>query len=247
MQQRKPKITFSFLVFSLLLMEVMNSHFLSYIPVEISMAIMQIEAVILIGLGAFSSGSMRDRSVIFAAFIWMSWILLTDQVNFFPSSLAAVETAFFVVLIARVYFRGYDHIQGEIKRDTVCIGFYGGDNAPTLSFFSSILGFPFSSVAICVGDLATRPSKARGRMVKTTKFALEGKGYLFIPTNVYVTPEMVGVLNKIVGTSTGYGLLRAKCVTNLKPLLALLGPQWIPTIRATLPGVYYRQCVRNAA
>jgi len=247
MQQRKPNIAFSILVFSLLLLEVTNSHFLSYIPVEISMSIMQIEAVILIGLGAFSSGSMRDRSVIFAAFIWMSWILLTDQVNFFPSSLAAVETAGFSILIAWVYFRGYDHIQGEIKPNTVCIGFYGGDNAPILSFLASIFGFPFSSVAVCLGDVATRPSKARRCMVKTTKLALEKKGYLFIPTNVYVTAEMIGALNKVVGSSTGYGFLRTKCVTNIKPILSLIGPRWSPTVRATFPGVYYRQCVRNVA
>lgn len=234
---------FSALTFGLCLLAVLNAHFLDDLDVIL---LFHINAFLLVGMGAFSSGSMRDRSVLFAAFIWEAWVLATDQLSYFPSWLAASETVAFVFLVGWVYFRQYEHLQAPIKPSTVCIGFYGGDNAPILSFFASIFGFPFSSVAVCVGDVATRPSKSRGIMVQTTKVALEKKGYIFIPTNVYVNAEMIGTLNKICGEKTGYGFMRTKCVTNLKPLLALIGPQWTPTLRATLPGVYYRQCVKAA-
>lgn len=219
-----------------------NAHLLEDID---SLLMFQVGFLLLSGMAAFSNGSMKHRSVLDIMFLWSLWILITDQISFIPPVIAAFETVLWVGLIGWVYVRPYKHISMPISSENVCIAFYGGPNAPFLSRIASHIGYAFSSVAVVVNGVGARPSKSRGRMVETTPGALSAKGYVFIDTGIKCTPEMVGKLKSILGTKTGYGLFRFKCLSNLLPLLECLGQDWIPKGKLHLPSKYFKQCVLN--
>lgn len=221
-----------------------SAHFMDLIDADIAIVYSWM-LFFLAGLGPLSNGSMQHRLTMDVIFIWTAWTFLSDWVIPLSPTALSIETAIFTVLAAWVYFRPYKHLSTRAHPENVCIAFYGGPNAPTLSRWASIIGSPFASVAISGGGVAVRPSLFRGKMVQTTTAALEAKGYVFIDTCVPYSPEIHGKLMEVVGTKTGYGLFRFKCMQNLTPILDCLGHEWVPSI-PILPSLYFDQCVRNA-
>ncbi len=222
-----------------------NAHFLDGVD---SLRIFGAGIFLLSGMAAFSSGSMRHRSVLDVMFIWAMWIIISDWGSYFPPLLAAIETEIFVVLIACVYFKSYKHRSDEIDPDSgnMYIAFYGGPNAPFLSRIGSHFGFPFPSIAVAGNGVGMRPSKLAGAMVRTTPNALRKKGYIFIDTGIKATPGRFGKMMMIEGTTTRYGIFRVKCLSNLRPVLESLGDEWTPD-GWPFPGWYYKKCLGNVA
>jgi len=95
-------------------------------------------------------------------------------------------------------------------------------------------------------ELAVRPSKSAGTMVEVAPHILQSKGCVFIDTGVAVTPLIMDAMEGVIGTKTGYGILRFKCLKNLMPVLECLGDDWKPDGWPVFPATYYRKCVRNA-
>ena len=239
---------FLLFVIALCALEFASSHFLDVDYVDVSVMIAQWELVLVLGAIVFSSGSMRERSVLDIVLIWAIWILATDWVPYFPPIIATLETFVFAALLAWIWFRPYHHISNPVGYGTVFIAFYGGPKAPFLSRMASHFGFPFSSVAIVANELAIRPSKATGTMIETPPHILEAKGYIFIDTKIPVTQEIMDALeNEVLGTATRYGIFRVKCLKNLMPALKCLGPEWVPKHWPAYPARYFRQCVENVA
>lgn len=202
------------------------------------------EAVCLAGMGAFSNGSMRHKSALIVFFIWAAYSLLIDFVFTLPPWAASIEIAIFTVLAGWVYFRPYKYLSSAPNTKNVCIAFYGGPNAPVLSIIADQLGFPFSSVAISCGTTAVRPSKVRGIMVETSTSVLYDKGYVFVDTGVPWDTKIHGTLMGLIGTKTGWGIFRFRCLHNLKPVLECLGYEWVPKIPFS-PSLFFGQCLRN--
>lgn len=206
------------------------------------------QAYIVLGFGAFtfSDGSMRERAALDVLFLWVVWILLSDWISYVPPVFASIETGALIALLSWVYFRPYHYMAVPLQRGTVHIAFYGGSNAPFLSRMAANLGFPFSSVAIIANQIAVRPSKVRGCMVETPPFLLEQKGYIFVDTGVQVTDEIMKSLESILGSKTGYGIFRVRCLQNFLPILKEMGPEWVPKDWPVIPSLYYRQCIKSA-
>lgn len=236
---------FAFCIFLICILEFVNSHLLNVLTSFANATLMQAEFALAMGAIAFSKNTMRERSVLDIIFIWAVWILATDWVPYFPPMLASIETGVFVALLAWVYFRPYRFIAANANTENVCIAFYGGPDAPFLSRMASHFGFPFSSVALVCYDKAIRPSKATGTMVETNPEVLKARGYVMVDTGIARTPEIYGKMLDVIGTRTGYGIFRTKCLINLSPVLKELGSEWEPAGWPTIPALYYRQCVRN--
>ncbi len=232
-------------VLALCILEFSNSHLLNSLNVDQSFLISQVELALVLGAAVFSKNTMPERSVMDVIFLWALWILSTDWLPYFPPTLASIETGIFIAILAYVYFRPYRFIQTPIEPENVCIAFYGGPNAPFLSRLASHTGFPFSSVALVVNGAAVRPSKATGGMVGATPAILKAKGYVMIDTGIKSTPEIYGKMKSIIGTKTGYGFLRTRCLKNMMPVLECLGPEWQPERWPVIPSLFYKQCVRN--
>lgn len=226
-------------------LEFANSHFLNGDNFERDLMVMQAEMVLILGAIVFSSGSMRERSALDIVFIWAVWILATDWGSYFPPIVATLETAVFACVLAWVWFRPYHYVSNPVGYGTVFIAFYGGSKAPFLSRIASHFGFPFSSIAMIANELAVRPSKAAGAMVEVPPHVLQSKGYVFINTGIPVTPEITAAMEGVIGTKTGYGILRFKCLMNLMPVISLLGPEWAPDKWPVFPARYYRKCLGN--
>ncbi len=225
---------------------VTSSHFIDLPFDKIEMAY-SAAVLCVCGMVVFSDGSMKQRSVLDLFFIWSAYTFVFDFLfNLFPS-VAALETSIFVALVSWTYFRPYNYLPSPVQDDNVHIAFYGGPNAPFLSRMVSTLGFPFSSIAIIASGIAARPSKAAGKMVTTTPATLRAKGYVVIDTGIETTDEIKEAIESIVGTKTGYGFLRTRCLKNLLPVLNLLGKDWKPTGWPIIPSLYYRQVIRNVA
>jgi len=223
------------------IMAIVNAHFLEFID---TYTIFQIVIFLLAGMAAFYTGKMKDRAVLDVMFIWSGWVLATDWGPYFPPILSAIETVLFISVITCVYFRTYKHLSHPFDMNTVFIAFYGGPSAPFLSRLSAHIGFPFSSIAIVAGDIGIRPSKAAGEMVEVPLHILQSKGYVFINTKVPVTPEILEAMESIIGTKTGYGVFRYKCLKNILPVLECLGTDWVPKNIGVFPSRFYAQCVR---
>jgi len=230
----------------LALLEFSNAHLLDELTYIQSFTIIQFEIVLVLGAIAFSSRSMRERSVLDIVFLWAIWIFATDQVDYFPPIVASIETFIFFSFISWAWFRPYNYVSNPPNYGTVVLAFYGGPNAPFLSRIAANFGFPFSSIALVAGDLAVRPSKARGEMVLISPSLLEAKGYVFVDTGCKVTPAIILELEKVIGTPTAYGWFRVKCLQNLMPVLRTLGDEWTPDKNwPAIPSFYYRKCLEN--
>lgn len=234
-------------VLLLCVLEFANSHLLSNVMDTEGFVIIQTEVVLILGAIVFSSGSMRERSVLDIVFIWAVWILATDWVPYFLPIIATIETGIFAVMLGWVWLRSYDYISNPVGYGTVFIAFYGGPKAPFLSRIASHFGFPFSSIAIVANEIGVRPSKAAGEMVEVPPHVLQSKGYVFINTGVAVTHEITVALESIIGTKTGYGIFRFKCLKNLMPVIECLGSDWTPDTWPLFPARYYSKCVKNAS
>ena len=231
----------------LCVLEFTNSHLLNDIATNHIYLVSQMELVLVMGAIVFSSGSMRERSVLDIVFLWAVWIIATDWVPYLPPVIASIETGIFAVLLSWVWFRPYNFISNPVGYGNVFIAFYGGPNAPFLSRMASHFGFPLPSIAIVANELGVRPSKSAGEMVEVPPHVLQSKGYVFIDTGCPVTPEIMEAMEGVIGTKTGYGIFRYKCLKNLMPVIQCLGKEWEPEGWPVWPTVYFRKCVKNAA
>lgn len=223
---------------------VASSHFIDLSTDEKSM-VYAAALLCIAGMAVSSHGTMQHRAVLDVFFLWAGYAFIIDFVLTLSPPLQALETSIFVVLVSWAYFRPYNYLSSPVKADNVHVAFYGGPNAPFLSRLASVFGFPFSSIAIIAAGITVRPSKAAGKMVTTTPATLRAKGYVMIDTGIETTDEIKEAIENIVGTKTGYGFLRTRCLKNLLPVLNLLGKDWKPTGWPVIPSLYYRQCVRN--
>lgn len=236
-----------FLIFVALIifLEIGSAHLFDLNVCATATHIFKFELMLFAGAAVFSSGSLRDRSVLDIILIWATVIFFTDWTSYFPPWLSSYESFIFSALVTWVYFRPYKIIQGPVNLKNVCIAFYNGPNAPFLSRLASHVGLPFSSVALIVKGISIRPSKATGAMVETTAAVIRSKGYVIVDTGVKSTPEIYAEVKKIIGAKTGRGFFRTRCLKNLSPVLKLMGSQWEVKGLLIIPTLFYKRCVEN--
>ena len=232
------------LVAALCLIEIAVAHLLA-LPSEEFITIWQAELVILAVLGLLSDGGRRDRSVLTIFFLWFTWILITDwAIIEVPALLVEYEAVIFSALVLWAMIRPYYFSSDPVSESTVCIAFYRGTQAPLLSSLSSLIGLPFSSVAVLAGGLAVRASSA-GRMVAVDwRGVLEGD-FVCVDTGVKCSSAISEAIRACTGVSTKSAGLRMKCIANLIPILKEIGYE-PKTIFHKIPSIFYFQCVRQA-
>lgn len=206
----------------------------------------QVELMLLAAIGLLSDGGRRDRSILTIFVMWFGWIALTDWAPGLVSDLVVqYETVVFSMLVMWAITRPYFFTSDARSDSTVCIMFYRGTKAPFLSTLSSILGLPFSSVAIVAGDKVLRASGS-GKMVLTDARALDGGDFIRIDTGIPVSDAIASAMYKCEGKPTrAYGLFRSRCVANLSQVLKEIGYEPKSAFHK-IPSIFYFQCVKQA-
>lgn len=233
------------LAIALCSIEITVAHLLEISGAEF-MAVNQIELALLALLGLLSDGGQRDRSILTVFVLWFGWIFVTDWAIIEASPLLIeYEAVIFSALVFWAMVRPYFFASDSVSEDTVCIAFYHGTKAPFLSSLSSLIGLPFSSVAVLAGGLAVRASSA-GRMVAVDwRGVLEGD-FVCVDTGVKCSSATSAAIRACTGASTKSAGLRMRCVANLMPILKEIGYE-PRTIFHKIPSIFYFQCVRRAS
>lgn len=233
------------LAIAICLFELAVTHFLDLTSGEF-IAIWQAEFIMVALLGLLSDGGHRDRSILTVFVLWFGWIFVTDwAIIEAPALLVEYEAAIFSALVLWAMVRPYYFISADLSKDTVCIVFYRGDRAPLLSSLASLIGLPFSSVAVAVGEFVLMASK-KGHMVIADSKVLNSRDFVCIDTGVKGVSEITEAAFNCAGTPTkSMGMLRMKCVANLMPVLKEIG--YAPkTVFHNIPSLFYFQCVEQA-
>lgn len=189
-----------------------------------------------------SKDTRRDRAVIMVLLAWGIWILATDWPPFnFPPIYLNFEAAAFSALTLWALFRPYNYVSDKLNKDDVFIGFYQGRNKHPLSVLSSLIGLPFSSIAMIAGDVTIRSSGGVLKEVPTA--SLSPEHYVFINTTTPATDKIIADLRALSGASaTVYGL-RVGCIWAMRKALAAVGYRlsW----RDYIPSLFYRTALEE--
>lgn len=238
----------SILAISLCFLEIASAHFLDLKSDEFSdefIVIWQAEFIMVALLGLLSDGGQRDRSILTVFVIWFGWIFITDWAVIEASALLVeYEAVIFSALVFWAMVRLYYFTSDPLSKDTVCIVFYRGNRAPFLSSLAALIGLPFSSVAVAMGEFVLMASK-KGHMVIADSKVLNSRDFVCIDTGVKAQPEITEAAFNCAGAPTKSMGFRTKCVSNLLPVLKQIG--YAPrTIFHKIPSIFYSQCVKLA-
>lgn len=199
----------------------------------------QLEYVLLAVVAFSSTGSHRDRSAISILLIWAAWTLLTDQFNLDISGIIlSYESVFFSVLVLWILARPYSYISDIPNEDYVSIAFYQGRKAPIVSELSALIGLPFSSISIVVGEFVLRPSKGILRMGESR--ALKQSDYVFVNTKIPVNRNVFNAIRKQAGAPIKLG---SGCVAAMAETLKVIGLP-LKTWTDNIPSLFYYRVVK---
>lgn len=148
--------------------------------------------------------------------------------------------------ICHVAFRRYDYNSDNIKQGNIHLCFWRPEKKGK-SVFLSTVGAPFGSVAIYGFErLWGFKWSQKGFMERTISEESIEKKYFVIDTGVPETLDIQIELCKIVGApakSWRSLWLRINCVNVLKPVLRLLGSEFIPSFIECIPSIYAQKII----
>jgi len=230
---------FPFVAILICIVEITATHF--YGASQERYAIFyQSEIVLLTALGIFSHG--RKRKPVLTVFaVWFSWIFISDWYpEYVHDIFGNYEAIIFSFMVILTLVKPYHSISHEINNKNVCLAFYGGEKAPLLSTLSALVGLPFSSVAVIAGGNVLRPHNGVLRLTPAKDF--KHPEYTIIDTGVPVTTEIELEMGRVVGNSVKRFGLGMGCVSELSPVLEMVGIR----PKSIIPSIFYYQAVKHA-
>lgn len=191
----------------------------------------------------YSQNTRRDKAVITVLLIWAVWVLATDWTSFdFSPVYINFEAAAFSALTLWALVRPYEYTSDKLNQNDIFIGFYQGRNKHILSVLASLVGLPFSSIALIAGDYTIRAGGGVLKEVPTS--SLMEEHYVFVNTTLKVTKQALQMLRAMVGVNTMRYGFRIGCIAAMKTGLSDLGYQlsWYDYV----PSFFYRTVLRKA-
>ncbi len=209
----------------------------------------QMALVAVLAVMATLKPSRRKKAVLGVVAANSVWIALTDwaippaDIN---TLVFIVESAVWFALFVWVLARPYP-IESQVSGKKVCLVFRkAGTKVPILSSIGSLMGFPVSSMSIVASGRWLRINGSRHEWVISDCRILEGnRDWVVINTGIAVTPEIEKAIDGMKGKSAGKGFLRMSCVWGVRHILALLGPEWKPSVYHRLPNLYLYKVIEN--
>lgn len=144
--------------------------------------------------------------------------------------------------------RPYDYYSDELSSDTVCLAFYKGSKGTSVMCLCSLIGLPVSSLSVVMGPHWLKPVKETMRFETHLVTSMHTRNYVVVDTKIPLTFAVEDVAKDINGAATADPrslFLRARCVANLKPLLAALGEEWAVKGLEIVPSLYLYRALRN--
>ncbi len=234
---------FSFAIIGIALIEVISTFSLGW-PQSAYELLFQLE-IIAVALAGLSVKGKRETAVLAVLVGWFIWQAVTD---FFFTDLTPmfvnIETTAFIVAVFFTLLRPYYLPSAKFSYETVILAFYNGSKSPLLSRIGSMVGLPYSSLAIIAGDEILCSGRCGVmRMGKTS--AIDTSNFYFIDTGYKITNEILKVMAGCIGrTSTCATIFRIKCVVNVMPVLTALKVQ-PKNMFFYIPSIFLYQCLKR--
>ena len=203
---------------------------------------LEIIAVVLAGL---SVKGKRETAVLTVLAGWFIWQAVTDWFITTPDPMFTnIETTVFIVAVFFTLLRPYYLPSAKLSSVNVVLAFYNGSKSPLLSRIGSMVGLPYSSLAIIAGDEILCSGRCGVmRMGKTS--AIDTTNFYFIDTGYKITNEILKVMAGCIGrTTTCATIFRIKCVANVMPVLTALKVQ-PKNMFFYIPSVFLYQCLKR--
>ncbi len=234
---------FSLAIIGVALIEVVSTFSLG-LPRVAYESLFQLE-IIAVSIAAIYTKGKRETSVLTVLAAWFIWQAVTDWFITTPDPMFVnIETTAFIVAVFFTLLRPYYLPSAKFSYETVILAFYNGSKSPLLSRIGSMVGLPYSSLAIIAGDEILCSGRCGVmRMGKTS--AIDTTNFYFIDTGYKITNEILKVMAGCIGrTSTCATIFRIKCVVNVMPVLTALKVQ-PANMFFYIPSVFLYQCLKR--